>query len=399
MNGERWQHIAIANVSLEWFANEQCEYVARPVSIEEQRVLCEHLKSLENGAAMPVRGRDRTLTMSEADGQRRAAYGYTEWEYGVGVKHVRNDEARLFLMWEVDVEDFRVDAVSFRDLVQFVRADSLPRVELTRSAELTIGSGNRVLLLAHGYSPECGPNYPLINSLSIVAQRNGFKVIVPDFRRSYAYGHGRGRSERALMLLEELLSLDEQRRPDFVVIAGHSQGGAASAAACRRPSVVRAANVQGLYMIGSESPLSLHDGVREAPSVPHVAIVHASRDAVIGLGEIDNLVNIWREYRDDIDYLVLDSKIPRRTSDCFNDDVAHDFLSRDLLEASTDHFDQFLSQIVSGQSKEASSSSAASAPSKRRQQRETKRRRRRERKIIQRKDDSSLDDDDRSASL
>lgn len=127
----------------------------------------------------------------------------------------------------------------------------LARVESSLPHSARPIDDNKVVIISHGWSERIGPNYPLIRTLENVGRQKGWKVIIPDFRRSYSYNSSRGRSERVRILYEEIICLDP--KPETLVLVGHSQGGAASANACV-DRVVAASNIKGLLMMGSENP-------------------------------------------------------------------------------------------------------------------------------------------------
>lgn len=279
------------------------------------------LHAAADGAVLPCRGRDRFHDHRAAPGTGACTAAcreaHTEWDYGVLVKR----GARLYFLYESgDVEDFLIDAVDFERLVH----PALARAGAPGGAAPPRGGGDPcgVVVLAHGWSEEVGPNYPLVRTLEHVARRRGWRVVVPDFRETYRYGAVRGRAERVRVLYEELLCLRPAARP--VVFVGHSQGGAAAAHACT-PRVCDALDVRGLLMLGSENPLSM-DGMDWRPPVPHLRIVHAAGDRVIYASDIRRVAERWR-----VPLTELASSVEAGATDADGDDIHHEFLARDLM--------------------------------------------------------------------
>lgn len=114
---------------------------------------------------------------------------------------------------------FAIDILNFVDLVHLAKVtDNMLQKLLGPPADI---DPDKVIILSHGWryieliglgpdqvSEHLGPNYPLIRTLQRVATQKGWKVIVPDFRATYQYGHNRGRSERVRMIYSEILCLD-----------------------------------------------------------------------------------------------------------------------------------------------------------------------------------------------
>lgn len=254
--------------------------------------------------------------------------GFTEWDYGYMVKRGE----RLFFMYESgDMESFNMRGVDLLNLVNIAarREAAAPFSTLPLAQQTT----NNVVLISHGWSMEDGPNYPLVRTLQTLAQRAGWRTVVPDFRVTYEFGSARGRSERVRTIYEELLCLDP--KPDRVALVGHSQGGAASAHACK-DRVVEAMNIKGLLMVGSENPMSM-DGMEWTPAVPFKQLVHAVGDKVIHLSDIKRCATAW-----DAQLFELESNVEAGVVDCWGDDVNHDFLAKDLIQSVTHIFREFL---------------------------------------------------------
>jgi predicted esterase len=234
-----------------------------------------------------------------------------------------------------------------------------------------------VVVLCHGFSEAMGPNYALIQCIFVFLRQRGITVLLPDFRPSYKFGAARGRSERARIIAETIIehigsTVDSSQRSQLVLI-GHSQGGAACAQACANPRVIRAAQICGLVMLGSESPIErvtqehrnplLEDEVsservpscgtkepelvfHERPQLPshQVLIVHAKSDRVISWKQMEQLAARWS-----VPFVLLDGK---STADTFlgqtvqwADDVQHDFISLDLLGPLLVELNRFLLQF------------------------------------------------------
>jgi len=327
---------------LAWYPTEDDDFVVpRGSQLGE---LVAFLQGLDDGTYLPVRGRDR---LEE------------EWDFGVAVKHGN----RLFFLYQSgDMESFLITAIHYVALVHFAARPDLPEeakagprssrrraeetgqlISTTQSSDLVslhgsfsdFGAGPEgVVIISHGWSSEVGPNYPLIRMLEMVARKANWKVIVPDFRETYKYGPGRGRSERPKRLLEELLCVDSDR----VVLVGHSQGGAASSLVCT-PRVINgavSARVVGLLLLGSESALEL-DGMDWTPPVKHVRVVHAVGDGVISFPHMKHVAEKWG-----VPLSALTSNVPAATRDINGDCIHHDFLAKDLISAVAGIYADFL---------------------------------------------------------
>jgi len=164
-----------------------------------------------------------------------------------------------------------------------------------------------------------------VRTLETIARQCGYKVVVPDFRKTYKYESARGRSERVKTIYEEVICLSN--RPVNLVLIGHSQGGAASAHACT-DRFVSAANVNGLLMLGSENPCS-QDGMDWVPKVKRMEIVHALGDKVIYASDIRRVSAAWGEC---VTYKELTSAVEPGGVDAWGDEISHDFLAKDLME-------------------------------------------------------------------
>ncbi len=136
-------------------------------------------------------------------------------------------------------------------------------------------------------------------------------------------------------------------------LIGHSQGGAAAAQLCCSDKVVSGANIVGLLMLGSESPIEVlpsraqqymamtGEAVEYDPEPPHIvhlekpraiptefiSIIHSENDKVISSLLMKQLAETWGcryvglQYPDKSDSIHVD----------WAADVQHDFLSRDML--------------------------------------------------------------------
>eukprot|EP00009_Paramoeba_aestuarina_P015538 CAMPEP_0201532824 /NCGR_PEP_ID=MMETSP0161_2-20130828/51416_1 /ASSEMBLY_ACC=CAM_ASM_000251 /TAXON_ID=180227 /ORGANISM="Neoparamoeba aestuarina, Strain SoJaBio B1-5/56/2" /LENGTH=202 /DNA_ID=CAMNT_0047936455 /DNA_START=84 /DNA_END=692 /DNA_ORIENTATION=+ len=167
----------------------------------------------------------------------------------------------------------------------------------------------------------------------MTARQCGWHVIVPDFTPSYRYGSRRGRSERVKIIYQHLLCLET--KPDVVVFAGHSQGGAASSLASES-NVVQSCNITGLFLMGSESPLSL-DGMGWVPVVPHIQILHAKNDKVIPVHDMQRVAERW-----ECEFIEMNSVTQSFAQSWEGDDICHDFLAKDLVLPLLEYFEDFL---------------------------------------------------------
>lgn len=307
-------HICDAFDALQWWPQATDAFIV-PSDCTALEALRQCVFELPEGSCLGCRGRDREGSFN----------GFTEWDYGFMVKRA----SRLFFMYESgDMESFNMYGVDLLDLVNIAA-----RPVATSPMSALAQPSNNVVLISHGWSMEDGPNYPLVRTLETVAQRAGWRTVVPDFRATYEFGTARGRSERVRTIYEELLCLEP--RPDRVALVGHSQGGAASAHACK-DRVVEAMNIKGLLMVGSENPMSM-DGMGWIPAVPLKQMVHAVGDKIISLSDIKRCAIAW-----DAQLYELESNVEAGAMDCWGDDVNHDFLAKDLIQSVTQIFREFL---------------------------------------------------------
>jgi hypothetical protein len=91
--------------------------------------------------------------------------------------------------------------INYRDLVHIAKVDN------ALSASLPPIDERKVVIISHGWSERIGPNYPLIRTLENVGRQKGWKVVIPDFRRSYTFNSSRGRSERVRIIYEEIICM------------------------------------------------------------------------------------------------------------------------------------------------------------------------------------------------
>lgn len=193
-----------------WYASPDDVYLPVPADDTAYDRLLAEIAGLPDGAALPCRGRDRVGSDS-----------FKPWEYGVAIKYSINPNTAnkfgdsweskerelagdkpesnpepepsvpaLFFMWRSGrTERFAADVVNFSELVHFVdirkRASmQLGGLEFTAESVLSqpLSSSSpsssahphlpgHVLILAHGWSPDVGPNYVLIRTLQIVAEQ------------------------------------------------------------------------------------------------------------------------------------------------------------------------------------------------------------------------------------
>ena len=201
----------------------------------------------------------------------------------------------------------------------------------------------------------------MVRTLEHVARESGWTVVMPDFRETYRprvldeyeelqtangtvtqpkadpKGSEAGRRERVRIVLDVLASLPEG--PLTVVMAGHSQGGAAAALACT-PRMVTAMDIKGLFMLSSESPV-VRDGMAWTPTVPHIRLVHSVGDALIKIQEMEPTAAAWG-----VPLVRLESACSAGAHDCEGDDINHDCLAKDLIHAACDEFQTLLSAVL-----------------------------------------------------
>merc|ERR1712046_185077 len=84
-----------------------------------------------------------------------------------------------------DVENYAIDNINFQRLVHISVMQQSERVVPALQSAGSTSKG--VVVLAHGFSEEDGPNYALIRTLENLARRQGWRVAVPDFRPNYRY--------------------------------------------------------------------------------------------------------------------------------------------------------------------------------------------------------------------
>ena len=296
---------------LSWFPDHARTFHV-PASYDEMPALLQWLTTLDDGTCISVRGRD---SVDHA------------WAYGIGLKTGQ----RIFYIYEDgSLECLTICYTNFLRNVNIAFPPDRPAAALGAGSPLC--DARRVIILSHGWSPVAGPNYATIKVLQHAAQKMGWRVIIPDFRAVYKYGTQRSRAERTRLIYEEMLCIDP--RPERLVLAGHSQGGAASAYACT-DRVVRAMNVTGLFMAGSESPAL--DAMNWVPRVPHIAIVHAAGDRNIYPATIEEVAARWN-----VPVTILTSTVRDGSRDHQGDDICHDFLQKDLMDALVKHWTSFL---------------------------------------------------------
>ncbi|CAB9503250.1 expressed unknown protein [Seminavis robusta] len=291
----------------------------------------EHLRaallSLPDGVAVPVRGRDYKVVPSSP---RRE--GYTEFDYGTAIK----SGCRLFFMYTSgDIESIVIETINLRELVHFV---SLSMTVPT--AAVPAADPRCLVVISHGFSPDVGPDYPIVRTMVTVAQSRGWRVLIPDYRESYL--HSNDRDSRSQILLHHLVHACTKEGvcpPESVVLVGHSQGGACSAVvAAGKPT---ASDIRGLIMFGSENAAKL-DGLRQCPPLPprDICVVHALQDGVIPHSEAVSMVQSWRLPASC--FISLQSHTPVGSKDCWGDDIAHDFLSKSLVKGAVGALEAFL---------------------------------------------------------
>ncbi len=316
-----------SNICLAAYADASNRFYDPGLKVKSITALREFLEELPDGSTLPCRGRDLVLVNSKPW---RVEVPET-WDLGVCVLQ----KQRAYFIWEglERTEDFDITNVDLVRLVQFVlkRDDAL---SLSRSLVM-VPPATKLMVLAHGFSPDCGPDYALIHNLAGVGRRLGWRVLVPNFLESYELGRHRGRSERVRAIYEELLCLEE--RPEYVCLVGHSQGGACSALAAT-DRIVERLNVRGLMMIGSESP-AVMDGATWAPTCRVLDVLHAEADSVVCFPDAEKTCLVFQT-----PVIKAVTHVRSGMTDAHGDDISHDFLSRDLLRVACQTLTQFLAK-------------------------------------------------------
>lgn len=254
------------------------------------------MQSSVNGTGVSLRCRERSSSL---------------WRLAVGIKW----EQDIFLAYN-DGETNQLPIAAFLSnyMVEF-KCETSPSIpaELVYLPEV---STENIVILSHGFSPKSGPNYRFVRSVEKYIQQLGsWKVVVPDFRETYAFETRHGHSERVRQLLEEIITLQLQYKR--LVLIGHSQGGAVSCCTCKTKTVA-SAKIVGLIALGSENPLS-YDRNFPRPPVPHLSFIHASGDRVVHPESIRQLGEAWGADN----CVLLQSKVTSSVEDCAGDDVAH----------------------------------------------------------------------------
>ena len=288
------------------------------------------LQSLEDGTIVLCRGRDPVPGNTHG-----------EWDYGLGTK----TGDRIYINYvSQDSESLKITTIN-SDLIQLAERKS-PGDQVRPAMSSTAGAGSSsswqdkkgVMIISHGWSPQVGPNYPLIHELQQLGKQHDWHVIVPNFKtqiNSYTTNHQRSRAERVKVIYEELLCMRLTDKTPIILV-GHSQGGAASATACTE-KLCACLNICGLLMLGSEDPTYL-DNMNWVPKcVKNVKIVHATGDGVIGIEPLRNCARRWSCM-----FVELTSDDKYGSKDKWNDDVNHDFLSKDLMRKVKNEFISFI---------------------------------------------------------
>jgi len=271
-----------------------------------------HLRSVPDGTCLACRGRN----------------SFTDrWDYGYCVK----DQERLHFFYDSgDREVLCIQAVRFNTLVQVVVPSAFqPALEAPLS-----GTPQGFAVIAHGFSPECGPDYRLIKRLAATARSRGLHVVIPDFRQTYSLCLGAGRHERIRMLKAELMGC---RGASFIALVGHSQGGRASANVCTDAEVL-ALPLRGCMMLGAEDPMELGE---LRPMVPDLSIVHAAGDGIISSKYLLKRAEAWH-----VPFIELKSEAPESTKDPDGDDINHGFLAADLMPVVEQIYGNFLDRCA-----------------------------------------------------
>lgn len=156
----------------EWAASAHKPWYFEPSSEAEYKTLKHWLADLENGELIFVRGRDVLCNGDDT-------LAFDAWCYGLAVK---TDRDSLFLLWQDNVERFEIREINLFEQLHFqCKTMQNHCLETCYSAENNIAMLPAVVL-SHGFCPSSGPDYPLINTISILLRSVGHHVIVPDFR-------------------------------------------------------------------------------------------------------------------------------------------------------------------------------------------------------------------------
>lgn len=145
-----------------------------PATREEIDQIVEWCQTLPNGSIIYVRGRDLLRAVDTC-----LFIGFKDWDYGFAVK---TDGDSVFFLWPDQVERFRIREINFFEQLHF----QCSHEEIAPASPAAVDSPAAVLL-CHGFCPEHGPDYPLINVISMLLKSVGYTVIVPDFRSRYGY--------------------------------------------------------------------------------------------------------------------------------------------------------------------------------------------------------------------
>ena len=193
-----------------WYPSEANLYLPGPNSSEDYWALIKQLSELPDGTTLPVRSRDTTspenpAAVTEHSSPEEIEMGYPAvrhyepWDYGVAVKFSSPSTGPrvFFLQANGRIESYRLASLGFRHQVHFVDPASLDARAMTLTAStLSRRDPDKVVIIAHGWSPHTGPNYPLIRSLEFCVAQHGWYPIVPTFLPTYRMGKLRSRAER-----------------------------------------------------------------------------------------------------------------------------------------------------------------------------------------------------------
>jgi len=270
-----------------------------------------YLLSQPEGHCFVCRGRDRVGD---------------EWSSGLCQKQ---GSRLLFLYDDGSREALSIMCITFRQLIQL----QVGFAGVSQGLPQQPRPG--VAVIAHGFSPETGPDYLLIDRLASLARSRGLHVVIPDFRSSYPYvSLWEGHQERVRMLKSVLLRL---RGAPFITLVGHSQGGRAAANVCNDYEVL-SMSVRGCIMLGSEDPVEL-EAMR--PMVPDLTIVHAEGDGIISAHHLRRRAALWG-----VPYIELKSEEACSAKDAWGDDIGHDFLAPDLFPTVLMIYAQFIERCA-----------------------------------------------------
>lgn len=113
---------------------------------------------------------------------------FTPWIYGLALKVKR----RLVLLFDTTTESWNIDGIDYYHLVKILAVsenasalinDALRVLETIQpTIRPALKKDRTLVIVAHGFSPDTGPDYPLMHILSHALRSDGYSVTLPDFR-------------------------------------------------------------------------------------------------------------------------------------------------------------------------------------------------------------------------